>query len=439
MADAAKVEGHGAKITDEGIARIRQRIGQGFPGRRPWRTEASADAIYHLAYAIGDLNPLYVDPEYAAKSRWGRLVAPPIMVQSMDTLRAVGHSGLPEGLPGVHSIWSGCHYEWERPLLEGDRVRHECYLKDVVEREGAFGDGRSLAQTYEAKYWNQRDEYLGLRQVTYFRFERQKTAEKKKYGTTELAKWTTADIDRFMDEYRRYQRTTQRSWNDVRVGDKLPPVIKGPLTPTSEIAFESFFGVYLVGNVVAARLYDKHPALMIPNEQRTAERYWEDVNVGDSIGRVIKGPLTGTGEIAFEACFGMYLVGNIVASRLLDRHPMLMVPNEQGVPEPPQRVHWDNHFTNRLLGLPGAYDLGPVRCSWMIQALTDWLGDDGRITRIDTQYRKFNYMGDVTWAEGQVTEKFERDGATYVRCDLWTRNHRDEITAKGRAEAELPR
>jgi acyl dehydratase len=377
MADAAKVEGHGAKITDEGIARIRQRIGQGFPGRRPWRTEASADAIYHLAYAIGDLNPLYVDPEYAAKSRWGRLVAPPIMVQSMDTLRAVGHSGLPEGLPGVHSIWSGCHYEWERPLLEGDRVRHECYLKDVVEREGAFGDGRSLAQTYEAKYWNQRDEYLGLRQVTYFRFERQKTAEKKKYGTTELAQWTKADIDRFMDEYRRYQRTTQRSWNDVRVGDKLPPVIKGPLTPTSEIAFESFFGVYLVGNVVAARLYDKHPALMIPNEQ--------------------------------------------------------------GIPEPPQRVHWDNHFTNRLLGLPGAYDLGPVRCSWMIQALTDWLGDDGRITRIDTQYRKFNYMGDVTWAEGQVTEKFERDGATYVRCDLWTRNHRDEITAKGRAEAELPR
>jgi hypothetical protein len=53
--------------------------------RRPWRTEASADAIYHLAYAIGDLNPLYVDPEYAARSRWGRLVAP--------------HHGAEHGLP----------------------------------------------------------------------------------------------------------------------------------------------------------------------------------------------------------------------------------------------------------------------------------------------------------------------------------------------------
>ena len=377
MAEAARVEGHGANITDEGIAKIRARIGQGFPGRRPWRTEASADAIYHLAYAIGDLNPLYVDPEYAAKSRWGRLVAPPIMVQSMDTLRAVGHSGLPEGLPGVHSIWTGCHYQWEKPLLEGDRVRHECYLKDVVEREGEFGGGRSLAQTYEAKYWNQRDEYLGLRQVTYMRFERQKTAEKKKYGSIDLAQWTKPQIDELMDEYRSYQRTTRRYWDDVAVGEKLPRVLKGPLTPTGEIAFESFFGVYLVGNVVAARLYDKHPALMIPNEQ--------------------------------------------------------------GVPEPPQRVHWDNHFTNRLLGLPGAYDLGPVRCSWMIQALTDWVGDDGRITEISTQYRKFNYMGDVTWAEGEVTEKFERGGKAYVRCKLWTRNHRDEITAKGVAEAEMIR
>jgi len=377
MAEAARVEGHGAKITDEGIAKIRARIGQGFPGRRPWRTEASADAIYHLAYAIGDLNPLYVDPDHAARSRWGRLVAPPIIVQSMDTLRAVGHSGLPEGLPGVHSIWTGCHYEWECPVLEGDRIRHECYLKDVVEREGEFGGGRSLAQTYEAKYWNQRDEYVGLRQVTYMRFERQKTAEKKKYGTIELAKWTQPEIDRLMDEYRNYRRTARRHWDDVTVGEKLPRVLKGPLTPTSEIAFESFFGVYLVGNIVAARLYEKHPALMIPNEQ--------------------------------------------------------------GVPEPPQRVHWDNHFTNRLLGLPGAYDLGPVRCSWMIQALTDWIGDDGRITKISTQYRKFNYMGDVTWAEGEVTEKFERDGRGYVRCNLWTRNHRDEITAKGVAEAEMVR
>src|SRR5207253_734400 len=74
------------KITDEGIAQLRTRIGKGFPGRRPWRTEATRDAIYHLALAIGDLSPLYLDEDYARRTRWGTLIAPPIIVQSMDTL-----------------------------------------------------------------------------------------------------------------------------------------------------------------------------------------------------------------------------------------------------------------------------------------------------------------------------------------------------------------
>jgi acyl dehydratase len=367
---------HG-RITDDAIARLRTRIGQGFPGRRPWRTEVTRDAIYHLALAIGDLNPLYLDEEYAARSPWGTLLAPPIIVQTMDTLRAVGHSGLPEGLPGVHSIWTGSLYEWARPVRLGDRLRADCYLKSVTEKESSFGGGRALYQTYEAVYHDQDGARVGLRNDTWIRIERAKTRDKKKYGETTLAQWTPEDIARFMDEYRRYERTTERWWDDVNVGDTMGPIIKGPLTPTAEIAFESYFGIYLVGNVVAARLYDKHPALMIPNEQ--------------------------------------------------------------GVPEPPQRVHWDNAFTQRLLGLPGAYDLGPERCSWLIQGVTDWMGDAGRLTRLEARYHKFNYMGDVTWVRGRVADKLERDGQPLVRCELECVNHRDEVTATATAEAALPR
>jgi acyl dehydratase len=365
------------RITDAGIDKLRQRIGKGFEGRRPWRTEVTRDAIYHLALAIGDLNPLYLDEEYAKRTRWGTLLAPPIIVQTMDTLRAVGHSGLPEGLPGVHSIWTGSLYEWVRPPMLGDRIRADAYLKEVRERESSFGGGRSVYQTYEAKYYDQHGDYLGLRNDTWIRIERQKTAEKKKYGTTELAQWSPEEIARFMEEYRNEKRTSERYWDDVKVGDPLNRIIKGPLTPTAEIAFESYFGIYLVGNNVAAQLYAKHPALMIPNEQ--------------------------------------------------------------GVPEPPQRVHWDNAFTQRLLGLPGAYDLGPERCSWLIQGMTDWIGDHGRLTRIEAKYLKFNYMGDVTWIRGSVTDKFERDGKGFVRCAVECINHREEITASAVAEAELPR
>jgi acyl dehydratase len=364
------------RITDEGLERLRARIGQGFTGRRPWRTEITRDAIYHLALAIGDLSPMYLDEEYARKTRWGTLLAPPIIVQTMDTLRAVGHSGLPEGLPGVHSIWTGSYYEWVRPPMLGDRIHAESYLKEVREKESRFGGGRAVYQTYEAKYYDQDGHYIGLRNDTWIRVERQKTAEKKKYGHIQLAQWTKEDFERFCEEYRNEQRTAERYWEDVRIGEPIHRLIKGPLTPTAEIAFESYFGIYLVGNVVAAQLYQKHPALMIPNEQ--------------------------------------------------------------GVPEPPQRVHWDNAFTQRLLGLPGAYDLGPERCSWLIQGVTNWIGNNAFITKIEARYLKFNFMGDVTWVQGKVTDKYLRDGKGYVRFALECVNHRDEVTATADAEAELP-
>src|SRR5207247_1094957 len=184
---------HG-RITDEGIAKLRARIGQGFPGRRPWRTEVTRDAIYHLALAIGDLSPLYLDAD----------------------------------------------------------------LEAGPEKESTCGGGRARYQTYEAVYSDQDGRRVGLRNDTWIRIERTKTREKKKYGEIALAQWTPANIARLQDEYRRQTRTTERYWDDVKVGDPLGPLLKGPLTPTAEIAFESFFGIYLVGNIVAARLSDKH-------------------------------------------------------------------------------------------------------------------------------------------------------------------------------------
>src|SRR6202007_249285 len=106
---------------------------------------------------------------------------------------------------------------------------------------------------------------------TWIRIERTKTREKKKYGDLTLAHWKPEDVARLQEEYRRHARAPERFWDDVQVGETFGPLLKGPLTPTAEIAFESYFGIYLVGNIVAARLYDKHPALMIPNEQGVPE------------------------------------------------------------------------------------------------------------------------------------------------------------------------
>jgi hypothetical protein len=67
------------------------------------------------------------------------------------------------------------------------------------------------------------------------------------------------------------------------------------------------------------------------------------------------------------------------------------------------------------------------------------MGDEGHLARIEARYLKFNYMGDVTRVKGRVTEKFERDGKAYARCEVECVNHRDEQTAVATAEVELPR
>ena len=45
---------------------------------------ATTDSIRHFAEGIGDDNPLWLDEDYAAKTRWGSVVAPPSFIWSCN-------------------------------------------------------------------------------------------------------------------------------------------------------------------------------------------------------------------------------------------------------------------------------------------------------------------------------------------------------------------
>ena len=62
---------------------------------------------------------------------------------------------------------------------------------------------------------------------------------------------------------------------------------------------------------------------------------------------------------------------------------------------------------------------------------------DSFFRRTGSDFKRFNYLGDVTWGRGKVVEKFERDGKKMVKLDVQTVNHRDEVTATAVAEVEL--
>ena len=61
-----KPEARFPKITEQGLADIRSRIGVKIENTvEPWNYEATRDGIRHYAHGIGDDNPLWCDPAYA--------------------------------------------------------------------------------------------------------------------------------------------------------------------------------------------------------------------------------------------------------------------------------------------------------------------------------------------------------------------------------------
>src|SRR5690349_2997746 len=65
-------------LTDEGIEKLKERIGIEYNKPiPPHNYEVTWDGTRHFAFGYGDENPLWCDPEYGKKTRWGGLIAPP--------------------------------------------------------------------------------------------------------------------------------------------------------------------------------------------------------------------------------------------------------------------------------------------------------------------------------------------------------------------------
>jgi hypothetical protein len=175
-------------------------------------------------------------------------------------------------------------------------------------------------------------------------------------------------------------------------------------------------------------------------EVRGAEpRYWEDVNVGDELTPMAKGPMTVTGFIAYaQGWGGLYIRANKLAYKQLRKHPGLGIPNAFGIPDVPERVHWENDLATDV-GTPAAYDYGPERCSWLTHHLTNWMGDDGFLRNHQSQIRHHNVVGDWLKISGKVTDKsVDADGQPVVTISQEARNQHGDLSAVGTGIVRLP-
>ena len=362
-------------ITDEAIAAAKAMIGMRLRPEGPYLQDVTIDTIRNFCNGIGDLNPLYRDIEYGRNSRYANVIAPPMFPMAYGWLGRTRW-----GLPGVHGFYAGNDWELFRNLRPGDRISAEERVVAVDERQSEFS-GRLVIQYVEANFVNQRDDLVARVLGWCTRHERKAARDKGKYKDVKrheyMAEELTAIDKAVVGEDQNICGRNIRYWEDVEEGQELTPIARGPLSMMDTMGF-------LVG-----------------------------CGRGHTHGVLLKGAL---------------------------RHPGHFFRNpEAGGGVEYTGIGHHRESVAKEVGVPGTYDYGPQRSAWLATLVTNWMGDAGFLKRIRTELRRFNTMGDTTWCKGKVAKKYQQEGYALVDLEIWAENQRGEITApNGCASVMLP-
>ncbi len=348
------------------------------PISEPFVRYVNSDSIRHAARAIGDMNPLFIDPAYAAASRFGRALAPPALLYAVTWGSWDMRRG--EGLPGVHGLHSRDRWRYYLPILSGDEIHATKKLVGLEEKSGSYA-GRSIIQTREFAYFNQREELVATCLMSAFRVERNAGKEAAKYSAIEKARYTEAEIQSIDDEVANeiVRGSNTRFWEDVVVGEAIQPIVRGPLTVADMIA-------WMMG---------------VGSPHIRSGQYW--------------------------------LTYRRQSPKVAVRDP------ETNIFQAVERVHWDP-FMAAEIGMPAPYDYGSQRGAWATHLMTNWAGDDGWVAEVDVQYRGMNFLGDTVWVKGAVTRKWRdaKTGIGFVACSIQGINQRGVTIMPGTAIVALP-
>lgn len=375
------------ELTDEDIERAKLLLGVDLAVRhQEYVGTAQVDNIRNFAAGCGNDNPLHRDPEYAAGTRWGQVIAPAMMAGIINSpLRG---DPMPDELKartkslfrGIHVFVSGGEWEFYNPIFPGDTLYSFKGEESVSVNPSEFA-GRNVIQISREVKFNQRQQIVGVYKTLRILTERKTAAKKGKYSQIEPQSYTDEDMAKIDEIY---------AAEKVRGAEK---------------------------------------------------RYFEDVQIGESLGTMAKGPLTVTDVVCFHAGGYGFVPYAPTVGRMAHKNRKRIAPfyvkNEYGVPDVAQRLHWDPAWAQQI-GNPMAYDYGVMRENYIFHYLSDWCGDDGWVSKQYDEIRKFNYMGDTQLITGEVTDKREEDGQKIVDIEFRMTNQRDEVTVKGRASILLP-
>ena len=280
-------------------------------------------------------------------------------------------------LRGIQWLYSGTDWQWFEPIRHRDSFTVRARLLDAVEKRGAKARA-FIIQTGEVLYTNQHGRLVCRALGNTARTPRAKAEGGLKYEPRETHRYSVEELE--------------------------------------------------------------HLAHAIESEELRAAvpRYWQDLAVGTDIQPMLKGPLNITDMICWYAGGGHSYQAHRRAHMHRQRHPAdAFINADTGAQDSAARGHTEGKMA-REVGMPGGYDVGTQRISWLGQLLSNWMGDDGFVHKLSVSLRRPNIFGDVSWCRGRVVDKRVEEGVHVVDLELAVINQLDETTATGTAVVALP-
>jgi acyl dehydratase len=343
-----------------------------------WNVQASRDSIRHYCYGIGDDNPLWCDTTYGPTSSVGTTIAPPTF------LYTVADTTCSPGLGGLQPIYAGARWEFYEPAKLDDMLSYEAHCADARLVRGRIG-GNMLLQTADITY--HRGQHHPIARVRADTWRVALGADGLSYQPKPRYTPTEEDWEKIEQGVKaeRLRGAEPFFFQDVRVGDRLTPVVKGPIDQITMTA-------YYAGQIGS------------PGYKACELRWRNWLAARDDPGRLPN-----------------HVDKSYFAQRVL-----------------PSLGHQDDAAA-RQIGMPAAYDNGPMRIGWLSHLVTNWCGDNGWLSTLDVRLRRPNILGDVTWCHGTVVHTEPGpNGHGIVRIELNAVNQDGVRHAEGIAEVLLP-
>jgi len=338
------------------------------------------DAVAHFAHGLGDANPLWHSENHARKSVYEERVAPPTFLNAVCEGQAI------VGLPGLIATFVGAEWEWFKMIRVSDRfsVTNELLpLKDKTKKSGP----RQYLQSGILRYVAQSGDVTG-----------------------------------------------QCTWRMMRSELKLGG--KGSHKRKDETASPIQIHAYS-----ESELEEIYRGLDNEKIRGATPRYVEDVREGEEIPVVVKGPLSLSDMVAWASGISWHRMGLAHGPKLRflrDHAGLGYTDPKTGAPEPIANSHFDPDAARILMGSPLPLDLGFQRVAWLSHPLTNWMGDSGFLKQLNVRLKGFVRFGDTNWCRGRVVRIWQEEGEARVELEVLSQNQRAETTAMGNAVVVLP-